>query len=102
MLLLNVLALVLRCLSSLLPADVAVSRTAGRHVLHGRQNIPPTGWMKRSGVTIEVVISLRIALKRPYLHDLRIHLFPHQYLVQRSQQALEPASGPVAGLGTPN
>lgn len=74
MLLLSVLALVSLCLSSSFSAAITVNPRGWSHVLHERRHVPPTGWTKRSRVSPEVEIPLRIALKQSNLHDLERHL----------------------------
>ena len=76
MLSLSVLALVLSflCLSPSFSAAITVNPRAWNYVLHERRHVPPTGWTKRSPVSPEVEIPLRIALKQSNLDDLEKHL----------------------------
>ncbi|KAH6694775.1 peptidase S8/S53 domain-containing protein [Leptodontidium sp. MPI-SDFR-AT-0119] len=75
MLLFDVLALGLWiCFTTSFTAAVAVSPRNWKNVLHERRHVPPSGWMKRSRVSPEVEIPIRIALKQSNLENLEEHL----------------------------
>lgn len=54
--------------------DGVLEKRNWKHVKLERRNSPPPGWMRRSRLSPEFAIPLRIALKQSNLHSLESHL----------------------------